>query len=69
MYGNPKSSCQTPGVVRKKLSVVMNCPTAIVLPTAEAFAESGRSAISVAILTSAILNMFDTPWVLKSECN
>lgn len=69
MYGKPKSSCQTPGVVRKKLSVVRNSPTAIALPTAEAFAENGRSAISVAILISAIPNMFDTPWVLEIECS
>src|SRR5204863_8729883 len=48
----PALGSQTPGVVRRKLRVVRNIPTAKALPRAEARAENGRAAMRIAMATS-----------------
>ena len=63
----PSVGSHTPGVVSRKLSVVANMPTARALPTAEARAESGRSAIRAAIATSATPSSAEKPSTLRTE--
>ena len=52
--GNPCSSCQTPGIESMKLRVVRNIAVAPMLPSAEAFGESGLAAISAPVVISVM---------------
>src|SRR3954447_1045167 len=61
----PALGSQTPGVVTRKLRVVRNIPTARALPSAEARADSGRVAMSMAMATSTTPSTAEKPRALR----
>src|SRR5215471_3346531 len=62
----PALGSQTPGVVKRKLRVVRNIPTARALPRAEARGENGRAAISSATATSTTPSAAEKPRTLSN---
>ena len=64
--GNPPVVGSQPGVDRMKLRVVRNIGTASALPTAAIAANTGRSAIMIAMAISKVPRRSENLWTLKT---
>jgi len=65
--GKPGTATQTPGVEKRKLSVVANIPTAPRLPMADRVGEKRRAAMRTAMAISTVPMPFDTARTLPTE--